>query len=49
MAAPSGTKASFIECRIALDWDLPGSGGLNTSASVFDYDDRQVAADTSHQ
>jgi hypothetical protein len=49
MAAPSGTKASFIECRIALDRDLPGSGGLNTSASVFDYDDRQVAADTGHQ
>jgi hypothetical protein len=35
MAVPSGTKASFIECRITLDGDLSGSGGLNTAASVI--------------
>ena len=29
MAVPSGTKASFIECRIALDGDLSESGRLN--------------------
>ena len=43
MAVPSGTKASFIECRIALDGDLSGSGGLNTAASVIDNNIRRAS------
>ena len=37
MAVPSGTKASFIECRITLDEDLSWSRALNATSSVIRY------------
>ena len=31
---PSGTKASFTECRVTLDGNLSGSSGLHARAGV---------------